>query len=159
MRVFLLCAFAGILCAFLYDVFKMIRLLCKAGVRMTFVLDFVYWILTALLAFNMLLYTNYGQFRLFEAVAMLVGVILYFVSASSVVVRSGTMVLGCLIKGVFFSAKCIAYPFCILNRRLWSPLYKKIIKKFKKIRENRLTTRAFWFKIIRKNGRFEKQKR
>ncbi len=149
LRVFFLCAFAGIACAFLYDIFKMIRLACKVGVRVTFLMDILYWVLTALLAFYMLLYTNYGQFRLFEAVAMLVGVLLYFLSVSAAVVKSGTAVLRCLFRGAFFVGKIVIFPFRAVYRRILAPLCRKITKKFKKIDKNRLTTRTFWFKIIK----------
>ncbi|MBR3943187.1 MAG: spore cortex biosynthesis protein YabQ [Clostridia bacterium] len=155
-RVFFLCAFAGIACAFLYDVFKMIRLVCNTGVRITFVLDMLFWILTALLAFSMLLYTNYGEFRVFEAIAMLFGVCLYFLSISKPIVKGGTAALKCLFKGTFFVVKIAVFPFRTVYVRIFVPLWQKNAKKIKKIRENRLTTNPFWFKIKKEMFSFRK---
>ncbi|MBQ2967972.1 MAG: spore cortex biosynthesis protein YabQ [Clostridia bacterium] len=146
-RVLFLSALSGVTCAFLYDLFKIIRRTFQPGVWLTFMLDMLFWILSALLAFGMLLFSNHGQMRLFEMIAMAVGALVYFLSVSSVIVACGTVLLKRLLSGIFFVFRILFFPFRMLNRHLIRPVCKKTAKKIRKIRKNRLTIRFFWFKI------------
>ena len=144
---FFLSAFSGILCAFLYDCFKIIRHTFRTGKAVTFLLDMLFWILSAFCVFGMLLYANYGRIRLFELLAVLLGAALYFLSISGPIVWGGTFLFSYLIRSVFFVCKLLVFPFRMLFIHLLLPFGQKTAKIFKKIPKNRLTTKLFWFKI------------
>ena len=146
-RVFVLCAFSGVLCAFLYDMFKIVRRTLRVGAGLTFLLDFSFWICAALVMFGMLLFANHGQIRLFEGIAILLGAVVYFLSVSQVVVLCGTMLLSKVLKWMYCIVKIVLFPVWILNRYVFHPICQKIAKKIKKIRKKRLTIRLFWFRI------------
>lgn len=146
-RAFVLCALSGIACAFLYDVFKIVRRAFHTGTGFTFLLDLLFWFCAAFMMFGMLLFANHGQMRLFEITAILLGATLYFLSVSGVVVACGTVIVNKLFGILFLTLKIVFFPVRLLNRYLIFPLYTKIAKKIRKIRKKRLTIRLFWFRI------------
>lgn len=76
-QAFLLCVAAGALIAFIYDVFRMARIVFHTGHRTIFVLDVCFCILAAVIVFLVALPVSFGQVRFFQLAGEGIGVAIY----------------------------------------------------------------------------------
>ena len=87
MELFLVCALLGALLALVYDGVRILRLLFGHWDWLVDVEDLVYWIFTAWLVFQTLFYYNQGLLRGYAFFGMFIGVILYSVTVSQLLLR------------------------------------------------------------------------
>lgn len=80
------CSIAGgIIAALLYDLFRIKRKTIKTGIVATYIEDFIYWILVAVIMFLLLYISNDGEIRGFIFIGAILGVILYVLLFSRIV--------------------------------------------------------------------------
>lgn len=91
---FALCCVFGIVLAIIFDVFRIIRRLVRTGVCMTFVEDIIFWVLSSLLFFAVILKFYNGEFRVFMVVGILLGAITYLGSLSKFFIRFSVVIIG-----------------------------------------------------------------
>lgn len=81
-ELFLVCFGLGVLLAFIYDVVRIFRLLFRHKDWMVDVEDLLFWIFTAWLVFRTLFTYNRGALRGYAFLGMFLGVILYVLTLS-----------------------------------------------------------------------------
>lgn len=117
---FFLCGVFGVVLAVIFDVFRVMRRLVPTGVGLTFVEDIIFWLLSSLLFFAVILKFYNGEFRLFMVVGILLGAVTYFCSLSKVFIHISVVSIG------FFSKimKKI-FAFLFLPLRMLLKLFNK----------------------------------
>lgn len=93
MQLFLVCLLLGGLLALVYDGLRILRLLFRHRDWLVDIEDLMYWIFTAWMVFRTLFYYNQGMLRGYAFLGMLVGVLVYSVTLSSLLLR----IVKCLI--------------------------------------------------------------
>jgi spore cortex biosynthesis protein YabQ len=77
----------GGLVLFLYDAIRILRRIVRHSSMMICAEDFLYWILIAGLSFEVLYYYNWGELRGFFFVAVLAGMVFYYLKISPIIMR------------------------------------------------------------------------
>ena len=127
-----LCSIAGgMAIALVYDVFRIFRKTVKTGRLITYVQDLLYWLIVAVIMFLTLYYSNDGEVRAYLFIGAFLGVILYALLFSRIVMESSLFlvkVITYLIKGIIL---IISYPVRLILKLLSVPARKlaRIMKK------------------------------
>lgn len=132
---------SGILIGVLFDIYRIIRGVEEPGKIVTAIEDLLFWILTAIIIFVFMMYTNYAylSFNIFVYIAM--GIFLHFKLFSKTFIK----ILNSVLKYVFSLLRMIFYhifyPFRII--------FQKITKKEKKkVQNNDISTwRKYKYKL------------
>ncbi|MDF2523533.1 MAG: hypothetical protein K0R31_1174, partial [Clostridiales bacterium] len=120
--VFLWSVIGGMAIAFIYDLFRIKRKTIRTINFLTHIEDLVYWILVALIMFAVVYYSNEGEIRGYIFIGTLIGVILYTLIFSRMVMTSFLFIIG-IVKKVFnFIWKIISFPFNVLFKLLAIPI-------------------------------------
>lgn len=75
---FAVLAITGVLLGFLFDFYRVLRGIHKPRSIITYLSDFVYWLIATVIAGGALLYSNWGEMRLYVVIALLAGAWGYF---------------------------------------------------------------------------------
>ena len=154
-HVFLFAVIGGMLIAFIYDLFRIMRRAVKSCAIFIYLEDFIYWIIVAVVMLGMLYYSNEGEMRGYIFIGTAMGALLYVLLLSWLIVGVSMFVLKIIQK--FFSAvwMVLTYPFKIIFRVLAIPgrfLLKIIRRAAKSARQSgraRLAKAVLWKKILR----------
>ena len=130
----------GVLMGIIFDFFRIIRKIKKHGDILTAIEDILFWIISSVLVFFIVLYFNSGEIRWYIFVALVIGSVLYYLTISSFLRKIVLWIISFLIKIIKFLIKSITFPFIFILK----PLKKPILILFKKIK---LTSRRICFKI------------
>ena len=120
--VFVLCCVFGVVLAIIFDVFRIIRRLVRTGVCMTFVEDIMFWILSSLLFFAIILKLYNGEFRVFMVVGILLGAITYFGSLSKFFIHISVILVDFFSKIIKKILGFLLLPIKLLLRQLNKPM-------------------------------------
>ncbi len=123
-RLFAICFAVGMLLAFIYDVFRVLRLLFHHCDLMVDIEDLGFWLLTAWLVFQTLFQYNEGALRGYAFLGMFLGVILYTITFSR-------LLLFIVKKGVPFWEKgksCIKKPFSRIREHIRKALKNMVVE-------------------------------
>jgi len=96
----------GIIIAFIYDLFRIIRKTFKTRALMVYFEDLLYWVVVAIATFLVIYYNNDGEIRAYVFLGMIIGIFVYSVSLSSPVRRTLLWVVNA-IKKVFYKGDAI----------------------------------------------------
>lgn len=156
--IFLCSVVGGVAIALLYDVFRIMRKAVKTGNLITYVEDLLFWILVAAIMFSTVYYSNEGELRSYIFLGTLLGVILYALLFSKVVMGSSLFIIR-IVKGILrFLWMIISFPFRIVIRILAIPGKAAAkhagnsLKSIKRAGRTRLSKAALWRKTF-KNSR------
>ena len=83
----------GIIIAFLFDIFRILRKSFKTSDIVTYIEDILFWILTGLIIIYSIFTFNNGEIRFFMFIAILIGSILYLLYLSSYVIKINVTIL------------------------------------------------------------------
>ena len=95
---FLAMTVCGGVCGLVFDVFRAIRRIHKSPVGVVAIQDIVFWIIELTLVYMVAFKLNYAKVRAYEAVALIVGSFIYFMTASGYVISFFCSVFEVLIK-------------------------------------------------------------
>jgi len=87
---FLLTVLAGFAFGLVYDGFRIFRKMLHHNSIITAIEDVLFWVLSALLLFTLLVHINFGQVRFFTFLGVALGIILYLYTLSRLVLPFGT---------------------------------------------------------------------
>ncbi|MCL2236038.1 MAG: spore cortex biosynthesis protein YabQ [Defluviitaleaceae bacterium] len=87
---FLITVLAGFAFGLVYDGFRIFRKMLRHSPLLTAVEDVLFWVLSALLLFALLMHVNFGQVRFFTFLGVALGIILYLCTLSRVIMPFGT---------------------------------------------------------------------
>ncbi|MFT9496171.1 spore cortex biosynthesis protein YabQ, partial [Anaerosolibacter sp.] len=86
--VFLATMYGGILIGFIYDLYRILRLIFKPKKMATFIQDLIFWIVISGVAIVVLLFSNSGQLRFYTFLGFAIGSILYNRLLSSTIIST-----------------------------------------------------------------------
>ncbi|HHW31414.1 MAG TPA: spore cortex biosynthesis protein YabQ [Clostridiaceae bacterium] len=153
--IFLYSVAGGIAIAFVYDIFRIKRKTVKTSNFITYVEDIIYWLIVALIMFVVLYYGNEGEIRGYIFIGAIIGVILYALLLSRIIMKillTTIKILGIIIRETW---RVISYPFKIIFRILRIPARfllrqsKKIFRKARKLGRKGADKAALWKRIFR----------
>jgi len=118
--------FSGIITGIFFDIYRLIRGFKNPNKYVTIVQDLLFWILTSIVVFTFLMYTNEGYINFYVYVCLIIGVYLYLKLLSKVFIRVIYKLL--MFNGKVFRVvkNAILYPANLL-------FYKLKIKKKDKL--------------------------
>lgn len=104
---------SGILIGILFDLYNIIR-----GIKVPKVIiileDILFWILTAIIVFTFLLYTNYAFLGIYVYIFMIITLIFYLKLISPTILRLERLIIGGLSKVIRVLFKNLIYPIRII---------------------------------------------
>ncbi|MDQ2086529.1 spore cortex biosynthesis protein YabQ [Herbivorax sp. ANBcel31] len=153
------CVLGGMIIAFIYDVFRVRRKVIETGNILVYFEDFIYWIIVALVLFAVVYYSNEGEIRGYLIIGTVLGIILYAVLLSKIVMKLFVHFIKFIYKIVVTILGIILFPAKIIYKTCMVPakiIYKNIkrvflkTKKLSKINIEKFTGFKRIIKIIRK---------
>ncbi len=156
---FLFSVSLGFIIGFIYDIFRIIRFIFNHKKIWVQIEDALYWLISVFFVFLFLLKKNYGEVRFYMIVGVFLGMFLYFISISQLILSVSEKIL----KTIFFLIKTflsiLLYPFICLYNILRVPVKKSsnfFINKNKKLLQLikiyvriRITQTKNLFKVVR----------
>lgn len=108
---------AGVITGIMFDIYRGIRGLNSIKILIV-IEDILFWILTALIVFTFLLYTNYAFLTPYVYVFIVIAILLYFRFISRYLYSSEKTIAKKLIKTIRILFKNICYPLRIIAYKL-----------------------------------------
>ena len=118
---FLVFVVIGLIIGLLFDVFRILRISFKTKDFVTYIEDILFWIITGILVLYSIFIFNNGEIRLFIFIGIAIGVILYIMLFSSLIIKYSVYIINFIKKVVRVVLKIIVIPI------------KCLIKVFKKV--------------------------
>ena len=138
--IFMVFIINGILIGLLFDFFRIMRRTFKTNNIITYIEDFIFWILTGLILLYSIFTFNNGEIRIYMFLGVLLGITLYMLSISSYVIKINVKIINFIKMIIAKIIEIILYPIKLLLKILKSIFYKpvafiiinvrKIIKKY-----------------------------
>jgi len=122
--VFLTTAISGMVIALVYDLFRIFRKTVRTGSLVTFVQDILYWLIASVIMFVTIYYSNDGELRGFLFLGAFLGVIIYALLFSKVIMDSSMFIIRITSKTVRFAAFVVSYPFRLIMKLIILPVFK-----------------------------------
>ena len=133
----------GVSIGVLFDIFRIFRRSFKTSDIITYIHDFLFWILTGVILLFSIFTFNNGELRRYIFIGIIFGIILYILIFSKYFIKFFVTIIS-------FIKKIIGYPikilFSFINKHIFSPIYN-IFCKFK---------RNFKFKLPKINFKIRK---
>lgn len=154
-QIFLYSVIGGIIIAFIYDIFRIKRKAIKTNAIFIHIEDFLYWIIVALVMFGVVYYSNDGEIRGFIFIGTVIGVTIYVMLLSRLVVGTSMIIIKAVYKTLHFIWKVLSYPFKLIYKILSVPaifllrIFRKSYRRIKHIGKNRLSKAAIWSKVLK----------
>lgn len=128
---FLSTAVIGFVLAFFYDWIRIFRRIIPHHDWLTYAEDILYWLMVSVFVFVVLLEKNYGEIRFFSIAGVLIGMILYFFTLSSLFLSVSMTIINFIKRVILFIVRIVLAPFRLLLKLLSYPyaFFKKIITK------------------------------
>lgn len=133
---FLIFTINGVLIGIIFDIFRILRKTIKTSDFVTYIEDFLFWIITSIILFYSIFTYNNGELRFFMFLAVILGFVLYFFTISSYLIKINVKIIN-TIKRIFL--------------KLFEIIYKPIIKTFKILKKVIFKPILFIIINIRKN--------
>lgn len=105
---------AGIITGVLFDSYRLVRGFTSINRVITLIEDTLFWILTAIVVFIFLLYTNYAYIGIYVYMCMAIGIYLYIKLISNIFIRSQYKILRTVCKIFRITRNIILYPFQVI---------------------------------------------
>jgi len=157
--VFLCSVLGGMIIAFIYDIFRVRRKTIKSSNILVYFEDFIYWIIVALVLFAVLYYSNEGEIRGYLIIGTVLGIILYALLLSYIVMKIFLFFVKIIYKVVVTILSAILLPVKIIYKGCMVPVkciymwMRRVFlktKKLSKINMGKFKGFKRFFKIIRK---------
>lgn len=159
---FLLFIINGILIGILFDFFRILRKTFETKDFVTYIEDFLFWILTGIMLLYSIFTFNNGEIRLFMFLGVLLGTIIYMIFISSYVIKINVAII-IFIKNILNKVfKFMSIPFKFLYKLLRKVFFKPIsffIINIRKISTNLLKNTNVNIKNVKKHKKIENKRR
>lgn len=124
----------GMLLFLVYDILRIFRRIFPHGNIWIGAEDFCYWILCTAAVFVMLYQENDGMVRGFSIGGVVLGMLLYYLLLSRLVIKVHVAVFGAILGFIKKNLEILTRPFRKINRKFWSFLKKQLKKLYRAIR-------------------------
>ncbi len=119
----------GAIIGILFDIFRILRKSFKTSDIITYIHDFLFWILTgAILLFSIFTFNN-GELRGYIFIGIIFGITIYLLLFSKYFIKILVAIIG-------FIKKIVSYPLKIIYQFIKKYILKPIHSIFDKIKEN-----------------------
>jgi spore cortex biosynthesis protein YabQ len=145
MYIFLCSIIGGILIAFIYDAFRIKRKAVKTSTIIIYIEDLIFWIIVAFIMFAVIYFSNEGEVRGYIFIGSILGIILYTLIFSKIVMTAALFILRIIYKVLKAIWIVASYPFKIILRLLLFParfvvgILGKCFRGIKRTGKNKLT--------------------
>ena len=126
---FLVFSLTGVIIGILFDFFRILRRTIKTSNFITYIEDVVFWILTGFLILYNIWYFNNGEIRIYMFLGIILGVLIYMLTLSSILIKIFSNLFRILINVLELPFKTIISVF----RKLITAIEKIFIKFSKKM--------------------------
>jgi spore cortex biosynthesis protein YabQ len=156
--IFLYSVLIGMFIAFIYDIFRIKRKVVKTGVLFLYIEDLLFWIIVAIFVFIHVCYFNDGEFRFYILAGAIIGVIIYILLLSKIIVKSSVAVLNIIWKIIKYILFVLIYPIRLIYKIVMIPAKlvfrpaKKLCRSARGITKVYISKMALWYRI-NKNAR------
>jgi len=143
------------LIAFVYDLFRIKRRAVKTSSIFIYIEDLIFWVIVALIMFVVIYYSNEGEIRGYIFIGTAIGITLYTLLFSTIVIKSSLFVIRTIYKILKFIWEILTYPFRIIFKLLSYPLRffmklsGKVLRRAKHIGRGKAVKIKFWGKVLR----------
>lgn len=131
---FLVCAATGVLLMFGYDLLRALRRVWTHGNLLLAIEDFLYWSLAGILVFGVIFLKNSGRVRGFSLCAIALGMGLYHISASRLILRGVSGMLRILLTILSKIAGIVLRPLKYLTKKVCKKPKKALKKRIKEVK-------------------------
>lgn len=149
---FLLTGLAGFAFGLVYDGFRIFRKMLHHNPILTAIEDVLFWVLSTLLLFTLLVHINFGQVRFFTLLGVALGIILYLCTLSRIILPFGTKCATAIRKtagrakrGLHRGAKCVKMKGATLAKDVGKAMEQQIKRVDKIIKKRKV---AFGVKAL-----------
>lgn len=122
---FFSCVLSGFVIGFLFDIFRLSRKYLYPKDVVICLQDILFWILVGMIVLLTVFYTNNGQIRGFVFLGIILGIVLYFLLLSQIVILG----ISYLINFIFKLIEVIIKPVMMLFRFILKP-FRYLCSKF-----------------------------
>lgn len=126
---FLVFSLTGVIIGVLFDFFRILRRAIKTSNLITYIEDILFWILTGILILYNIWYFNNGEIRVYMFLGIILGVLIYMSTLSSIVIKIFSKLLKIIIKTLELPFKTIILFFRKIITTFVT-IFKKTAKKF-----------------------------
>jgi len=109
---------AGFVIGFVYDIFRIARKSASHKTWLVQIEDILYWSIASVLMFYFMLHQNNGEIRFFAIAGAAIGMVLYFNSLSSLVIKVSVTIINFVKKVILMIVRIILIPVNILIQLL-----------------------------------------
>ena len=95
---FLVFSLTGVAIGILFDFFRILRRSIKTSNIITYIEDVLFWILTGIFILYNIWFFNNGEIRLFMFLGIILGVLIYMSTLSSIIIKIFSKILKTIIK-------------------------------------------------------------
>ena len=150
---FLIFTVNGIIIGLLFDFFRILRKTMKTKDIVTYIEDFIFWILTGAIILYSIFTFNNGEIRFYMFFAILLGAITYLLFVSKYVIKINVTIITFLKKVILKIVYFVSIPFLFIVKILKKLLMKPVLLCIVNIRNNftKLGKKIFHFSKKDKN--------
>lgn len=127
---FIVFSLTGVVIGILFDFFRILRRSFKTSNIITYVEDVLFWILTGVLILYNIWYFNNGEIRIYMFLGIIMGLLIYMLTLSNIIVSLFSKILKILIKILEIPFKTIISIFHKIITIIIK-IFKKFTKKIK----------------------------
>ena len=95
---FLVFSLTGVAIGILFDFFRILRRSIKTSNIVTYIQDILFWSLTGIIVLYNIWYFNNGELRIFVFLGLILGILIYMATLSSIIVKIFTRIMIFLIN-------------------------------------------------------------
>ena len=136
---FIVFSLTGVVIGILFDFFRILRRSFKTSNIITYVEDVLFWILTGILVLYNIWYFNNGEIRIYMFLGIIMGLLIYMLTLSNIIVSLFSKILKMLIRILEIPFKTIISIFhkiITIIIKIFNKFTKKIkIKKGKMVKD------------------------
>ena len=136
---FIVFSLTGVVIGILFDFFRILRRSFKTSNIITYVEDVLFWILTGVLILYNIWYFNNGEIRIYMFLGIIMGLLIYMLTLSNIIVSLFSKILKMLIRILEIRFKTIISIFhkiITIIIKIFNKFTKKIkIKKGKMVKD------------------------
>lgn len=122
---FLVFSITGVIIGVLFDIFRILRRTIKTSNIITYIEDVLFWILTGLLILYNIWYFNNGEIRIYMFLGIVIGVLIYMLTLSNILIKIFSKILQTIIKVIELPIKTIFAFF----RKIFTIIIKNFTNK------------------------------
>lgn len=146
---FLIFVINGFIIGLLFDFFRILRRSFKTTDIITYIEDFLFWILAGIILLYSIFIFNNGEIRLFLFLGVIFGIILYMLLLSKFIIKINVKIIKFITNIIQKIINIILIPFKFLKKLFFKPI------SFIIINVRKLFTNIF--KIFEKNTKISKK--